>query len=209
MKWNSRLLAAAVLACASAVSMAQVVPPKEIVAGRSQADWTTVWWQWAASFPDDESPVGDRSGARCGASQSGAVWFLAGTFETRRTIRTCTVPRGKYLFFPLINYMVYPPEGSTAACATLQAGAADVTDGVSSLVLEVDGVRGTALESHRMVPARCFNLYGRDASEDYVPAAANGYYVMLRPLKPGKHTLNFGGALPDMRQAVTYTLIVE
>ena len=41
------------------------------------------------------------------------------------------------------------------------------------------------------------------------PSAANGYYVMLRPLAPGKHVLNFGGMLPGMSQAVTYTLLVE
>jgi hypothetical protein len=41
------------------------------------------------------------------------------------------------------------------------------------------------------------------------PSAANGYYVMLAPLAPGKHVLNFGGALPSMGQAITYTLVVE
>lgn len=41
------------------------------------------------------------------------------------------------------------------------------------------------------------------------PSAANGYYVMLRPLSPGEHVLNFGGMLPTMSQAVTYTLLVE
>ncbi len=32
---------------------------------------------------------------------------------------------------------------------------------------------------------------------------------MLRPLPPGHHVINFGGALPGMLQAVTYTLDVE
>jgi len=41
------------------------------------------------------------------------------------------------------------------------------------------------------------------------PAASNGYYVMLKPLPRGRHTVNFGGALPNMSQAVSYTLIVE
>jgi hypothetical protein len=41
------------------------------------------------------------------------------------------------------------------------------------------------------------------------PSAANGYYVILQPLSPGRHVLNFGGRLPEMSQAVTYTLIVE
>jgi hypothetical protein len=41
------------------------------------------------------------------------------------------------------------------------------------------------------------------------PSAANGYYVMLKPLSRGTHTLNFGGILGDMSQAITYTLHVE
>jgi hypothetical protein len=32
---------------------------------------------------------------------------------------------------------------------------------------------------------------------------------MRRPLSPGKHILNFGGALPGMSQAITHTLFVE
>ena len=41
------------------------------------------------------------------------------------------------------------------------------------------------------------------------PTAANGYYAMLRPLPPGTHTIDLGGILPSMAQAITYTLIVE
>ena len=41
------------------------------------------------------------------------------------------------------------------------------------------------------------------------PAASNGYYVMLTPLAPGSHQIEFGGWLPDMAQAVTYTLTVR
>jgi hypothetical protein len=41
------------------------------------------------------------------------------------------------------------------------------------------------------------------------PSAANGYYVMLRPLSPGKHVINFGGVLPSLSQAVTYTVQVQ
>lgn len=41
------------------------------------------------------------------------------------------------------------------------------------------------------------------------PSAANGYYVMLAPLEPGTHTISFGGVLPGMAQAITYTVIVK
>src|SRR5437762_1456121 len=84
------------------------VPPGERVADTSQADWSKAWWQWAGSFDRADSPVADRTGTSCHLKQSGPVWFLAGTYGTRRTIRTCTIPRDKYLFFPLINYVVMP-----------------------------------------------------------------------------------------------------
>lgn len=88
--------------------------------------------------------------------------------------------------------------------------AARMTDQVSNLVLEVDGVRYTDLVQHRQPTRGCFDLGVRAEPKARIfPSAANGYYVMLRPLPPGEHTLNFGGALPSMLQAVTYTLIVK
>jgi hypothetical protein len=189
------------------------VPPTESVANTSQADWSRAWWQWAGSFNRAESPVADRSGENCHLRQNGPVWFLAGTYGTQRTIRTCKVPRGKYLFFPIINYVVMPTT-RTAACAeccpSFIQTAKEITDQPSNLVLELDGRRLEGLDSHRQVTKECFDMGAlAQPKVQMFPSAANGYYVMLRPLAPGKHTLNFGGMLPGMSQAVTYTLLVE
>jgi len=185
-----------------------VMPPTEKVAGRSQADWSRSWWQWAASFERSESPVADTTGARCQAKQTGAVWFLAGTYETRRTIRTCTVPAGKYLFFPLINYVIYPARDSYTTCALATEGVAEMTDDVSSLVLEIDGKLFRNLEAHRQATRECFDL-NELTGGGVAPSAGNGYYIMLRPLSRGTHKINLGGILPGLSQAVTYTLHVE
>lgn len=156
-------------------------------------------------------PVSDQTGEACHRKQEGPVWFLAGTYGTRRTVRTCVVPRGKYLFFPLINYVVFPREEGATSCASVTATAARMTNDVSALVLEVDGVRIHELVSHRQATKRCFDLLALHEIEKggLFPSAANGYYIMLKPLPPGTHTLNFGGALPSMLQAVTYTLHVQ
>lgn len=213
MRIFSRSLFALSLLFSSAAAMANggsLVPPDEPISGTSQEDWSRTWWQWAASFDQDESPVADRTGEFCGSRQSGPVWFLAGTYGTQRTIRTCRVPKDKYLFFPLINYVVTRGGRGTLSCDDVKGTAARMTDGVSALVLEVDGVRHEGLEKHRMVVRECFDLGARTPERFRIyPAAANGYYVMLKPLPPGRHTLNFGGALPSSLQAVTYTLIVE
>lgn len=202
------LLLGALAASANAQAPDAIVDPALPVAKKSQAEWSRVWWQWAGSFDERESPVADRTGRLCGMSQEGPVWFLAGTYGTQRTIRRCTVPAGKYIFFPLINYVLFPTWERAITCDQAIESAAAVTDDVSSLVLELDGKVVTDLARHRQATRDCFDLAAR-AGGGITPSAANGYYVMLKPLKPGTHTLNFGGRLPDMTQAVTYTLIVE
>lgn len=189
---------------------AQVVPPNQSIHGFSQAEWSRAWWQWAASFDRRTSPVSDRSGALCALKQSGPVWFLAGTYGTQRTIRSCKVPHGKYLFFPLINYVVAPHPDVPISCEEVTRSAAYRMEGASALILDVDGMRSPNLMAHRQATKRCFDLGARtDEKMSMFPSAANGYYVMLKPLSRGKHEINFGGALPDMLQAVTYTLEVE
>lgn len=186
-----------------------VVPPHESVAGRSQAEWSEAWWQWAGSFSRAQSPIADTDGSRCAARQAGPVWFLAGTYGTKRTVRTCTVPAGKYLFFPLINYVVMPRSRDTT-CASIRASARRITDEPSALLVDLDGQRLGQLERYRQATPECFNMGAlANPPARVYPSAANGYYVMLEPLAPGRHELNFGGALPGMLQAVTYTLTVE
>lgn len=186
-----------------------LLSPDALVANRSQEDWSRVWWQWAASFEQAESPVADETGERCGAHQSGDVWFLAGTYGTKRTIRTCRVPRDTHLFFPLINYVVMPNR-APVSCEAVTNTAARMTDAASNLVLKIDGERHGDLSRHRQATRECFDIGVLVTPPVRMyPAAANGYYAMLRPLPPGTHVIDFGGILPSMAQAVTYTLIVE
>jgi len=207
------LLAAFLALVSPAVAQDMAVPPAESVGNISQADWSKAWWQWAGSFNHAESPIADRTGGNCHLKQNGPVWFLAGTYGTQRTIRTCTVPRDKYLFFPIINYVVMPSTRAAACmecCASFIQSAKSITDQPSNLVLELDGRRMEGLEGHRQVTTECFDMGAlAEPRVQMFPSAANGYYVMLRPLGPGKHVLNFGGMLPGMSQAVTYTLLVE
>jgi hypothetical protein len=188
----------------------QLVAPNAAVGGMSQEDWSRAWWQWAGSFSRQDSPVADRTGELCGEKQKGPVWFLAGTYGTQRTVRTCRVPSGKHLFFPLINYVVMPSQDRSTTCASAMETARRITDDPAALVLEVDGVRIANLATSRQATKQCFDMGAlTEAQYKIFPSAANGYYVMLKPLPPGTHVLNFGGALPGMLQAVTYTLIVD
>ena len=187
-----------------------VLPPTRSVSGQSQSEWSQRWWQWAASFPSATSPVADRTGKHCAAGQSGPVWFLAGAFGSALVERHCKVPRGKYLFFPLINYVVFPHRDSPLTCEQATRTARDMTDSPAVLVGEIDGHKIPNLEKYRQATPGCFDLAVQaDIRISVGRSAANGYYLMLSPLKAGRHTLRFGGELPTLRQAISYELVVE
>src|SRR6202043_2144227 len=64
---------------------------------------TAEWWQWALSIPTSINPQLDTTGGNCMVGQRGSVWFLAGIFGGGSATRTCAVPEGTVLFFPVIN----------------------------------------------------------------------------------------------------------
>jgi hypothetical protein len=209
---SGRFSAIALLLClsASAAADTRIVLPESSVAGVSQAEWSQRWWQWASAFPRDESPVSDRTGARCAAGQSGQVWFLAGAFGAAMVHRRCTVPQGKYIFFPLVNSIVHPTRGVSIPCDAAIEAAGELVDEPEILVAELDGVAFGDLVRHRQKSPDCFDLAARTGTNlEMYPSASDGYYLMLRPLKPGKHTLHFGGQLQSLKQAISYELIVE
>lgn len=76
-----------------------VIPPQSVTAGRTYSQWSTTWWQWAVKRPAGAGPLDDETGQLCGLDQSGPVWFLAASGGFRRT---CHVPAGKFIFFPLV-----------------------------------------------------------------------------------------------------------
>src|SRR5262245_9772768 len=83
--------------------------------GQTYGRWAAEWWQWALGIPADVNPLTDTTGEHCAQRQVDQVWFLAGSVSTDPVVRTCKIPEGKSLFFPLINtlygaFLNDPPE---------------------------------------------------------------------------------------------------
>lgn len=79
-----------------------VIPINAKPHGLSYREWSARWWDWVLSIPPSMNPNLDTTGAFCTQGQSGHVWFLAETFGGSAT-RTCAVPAGTMLFFPILN----------------------------------------------------------------------------------------------------------
>lgn len=193
------LTAALLLAMPFVVSAADtLLPPGSGWEGRSGPQLAAEWWQWASAEPDETNPVQDLSGAQCAVGQRGTLWFLAGGFGSSLIQRTCTVPAGKALFFPIINMAYYPQRGNTAyACARARSQAALNNDAAVDLFAEIDGVPVPEPKRFRVATEQCFNIFGRIAQADRpyegYPAATDGYWLLLNPLPKGRHVLKFGG----------------
>jgi hypothetical protein len=211
------LACACVCSCAAASGTdatlpgAQAIDAAEDVAGTSQADWSQAWLQWVASFPRYASPTTDTTGALCEAKQDGDVWFLAASNGTAAVQRTCTIPPGKTLFVPLASTTEARSGNREADCpAMARIAAQSIEVNVDQLSLVVDGVPLPDLRSHRLATSGCYSPGLRQMPRTTVPTTVgNGYYVMLRPLAPGKHTLSFGARFGDARLSTTYTLDVR
>ena len=204
--------------CAPASVLAQnvnpgIAPPQSKLRGLTLGEWSARWWKWALETPTSLNPLIDTTGANCAVGQTGHVWFLAGTLDTGDpVVRTCTIQTGTSLFFPAVNaFCVAEGDGSLEA---QRACAAAFLAEVTSIEVEIDGVSVNALQSYRaQSPAFDLtlpsdNIFGAPAGL-YAPTAADGFYLIVRPLPPGEHTIHIRAEFGADAIDVTYLLTVE
>jgi hypothetical protein len=191
-----------------------VLAPGAEVHGKTLDVWADIWWQWALAFRDGESPIQDLDPpVGCSEGQGCDVWFLAGINTPGDVQRDCTMPAGKHLFFPILNFF-WVAEGACAQmCARAQADAAQAQD----MFCSIDGEEVTNLTQYLQVSAGCWilyipdnNVFGPDVPGGcYEPMCTAGYYIMLEPLSPGDHVIRFGGRSQEFWLEVTYWITVE
>jgi len=138
-------------------------------------------------------------------------------------MRTCTIPEGEWLFFPVINnYRNNSPGicGQTGSLdvAQLRADVAPFIDAATNLSVHVDGrgeniVRTKSVAFATTLPAD--NIFvapcgGPSQSPPgvYSPSVDDGYYALLAPLSVGQHTLHIHGESSGFVLDVTYNLTI-
>jgi hypothetical protein len=197
------VIASSCLVSAPAISQTPAVfPLNSKPYGMTYSDWAAKQWQWIISTPSSKSPLTDNNGTRCAEGQQGPVWFLVGTSGGKQA-RSCTIPSGKALF---LN--IFTGECSTKENRNLKTGpellkCAINSNKGASVSASVDGVNIPNIETYRVQSPSISVVYPQ-AGESIFPiaeggpaiSAADGWYVMLKPLSRGTHTLHFDGSSP-------------
>jgi hypothetical protein len=209
----------------------RIVAPGQQFFNKTYNVLSSEWNNWLGVEPIATNPAFDPDGRFCDLNQKGKVWFLASTFGGI-VDRTCEIPDGKAIFFSLGGVFIsFAPDFPSPGDPCLNLGTAvekvrcDVNNDVLlapdiSLEATLDGVPINDLFAYRaQSQPGGFTLHAPDPSlitegfglpaGDRFPAVSDGYYMYLKPLKLGKHTLNFAITNPDKTKAgVNYTLII-
>jgi hypothetical protein len=216
-----------------------VVPIRSVPDGYGRyGELSAQFWQWEFSLPITDHPLFQSGPVDCSAGQSGSVWFIGGTFTTTplpggvtlgQAARSCSIPAGKSLFFPLVNAECSSVSGDNLGdtsvaglrqCATFFANFIDN----ATLEASVDGVPITGLDQYRVQspPFRygplpdnnILQFFGLVAPEGTkAQSVSDGVHLLLYPLSPGAHTVKFHGELvyaPDNKfiEDITYNIII-
>jgi len=216
-----------------------VLPINSKPYGKTYGEWSGAFWKWEFSLPVRNHPLSINSGqVDCSAGQSGPVWFLGGTFTTTpvapgitlgRADRTCTIPPGKALFFPIVNSecstitgdnLGDTTEAGLRQCATFFASFTNP----NTLRARIDGNDLSALFRYNvssplfvfgpLPDANIFQFFGLTAPAGTMAySVSDGVHLMVSPLSVGTHQIHFYGEqdFPDgskFIQDITYHLTV-
>jgi hypothetical protein len=234
-------MAMAVLTVPSVIAnnnpQAKVIMPDSLAYGRTYSEWSAAWWQWTFSIPVAGHPLFDNGD--CSVGQSGPVWFLGGKFCpsgqtcSGSATRSCSVPAGKALFFPILNTEDSAPEEPNWGCGNMFPPLTGGTiaemrqcvqyffTGIYNLKADVDGKSIHNLQRDFRVQSVEFGVTWPDdnvltaigegpfIAGTYSPVVDEGVYLMLPPLSTGNHTLHFKGSFPNgFTEDITYNLVV-
>lgn len=199
-----------------------VLPPNLPALQKTYSVWSARWWQRMFELPTENHPLFDETGENCAKAfrEGDKAFFLVGVINVSGTAtRNCTIPKDTYIFFPVLNVECSKIELNGNNAKDLRTCANGFIDDIipDSLSVILDGV---SLPSYRVEsPTFQFNLpndnvlginnpnpntpickqtlqdLGRsdDKNRPVCQSAGDGYYVMLKPLSPGSHTLSFAG----------------
>lgn len=174
-----------------------------------------MWWNWAVCIPTQINPVRDRNGEYANIKQKGPVWFLAGCFEGEDfPRRKCVIPEDKSILFPVVNYEMnsYEKPELTGKCELLADVSKDIDEVIDKKVT-IDGLDTPCFRiksdpevfSLKLPVSNCLSI-----QEGTIDAAADGYWVFLKPLPHGSHDIDFYGLCPGgIKLGAHYDLFVE
>ncbi|MDR4492237.1 MAG: hypothetical protein R2685_15275 [Candidatus Nitrosocosmicus sp.] len=160
--------------------------------------WCKNWWQWLLSIPKSKNPALDCDGNYAQIGQDDPhVFYLCQTLESSESIpeRKITVPRGKKLFLPLINWISFKDKDTTNEA--MKTIAQEKMDVIGNLNLNINKKQIIADFVKFRVKTPFFNvnlpqnnILNLDC--DQILCLSDGYWICLKPNVENLQLTSFG-----------------
>jgi hypothetical protein len=170
--------------------------------------WAARWGRFAFQTPVPKNPLAHPE--LCGANRYGVRFMSAANGGTTATIR-CRLPEGTPILMTPGGGLCSGVTDNLFTRRELAACANQFVDGITNVRLRVDGERVRRIWAFRVTSPLVTldlptdNLFGVPAQT--TPMVLAGWFVMLRPLPVGSHTLvahdEFGGATAQLTVKLT------
>jgi hypothetical protein len=181
--------------------------------GIPYGEWMAKWWQWNLGIPAGEHPSeslresDQLNPSQCAVNQEGPVWFLPDAGGEKGKTISCNIPADKSIILPLSNGESDP----TDPCASDPGRGPDLVSRITDcalynradqefLKLKVDGKDIRNFEELYRSKSGFFNVtIPEDATlaiegvkpGTYGPALTEGYFLFLKPLSLGPHSIEY------------------
>lgn len=171
--------------------------------GKTIAQWGAKWWQWAFKNPE---VLGDTTGEFGYLGEvRGPVFFAEGSGGDPVNL-SYDVPGGKYILLPVATYIWTFFDPCTDVTCAREIINHNFLEGITYLNVKIDGERVRNMAAHLVrVDETNPVVFKVDAgpidADGYggiLKAAQGGYWVMLKPLPPGKHRISMFATVPNI-----------
>jgi hypothetical protein len=172
--------------------------------GIPMSEWVTRWAQWAFAFPDTESPILDANGRLLMKHQpegEDGMFIISGGYGVNRKI---VISSKQSIMFPVLNGAwgyadAFKMNRKFDNDEQLMRIVREEIDTHSILEATLDG---NPVPFYRVDSGGMFYMYNADSTyfngkAGLTRAFADGYYVFLKPLSKGTHTIFFHGRLDN------------
>jgi hypothetical protein len=174
--------------------------------GKNYGQWAAELFKWTFQFDCTHSPYLDQTGAFQNQNQHGPVFFLGGAPSGTPVNRSVTVPHGKSVFFPLIYY--FANTGCGELLSAIDGDVRGIVPYMDQLTLTIDGHSINNVTDYQAISPifnyvgdPCFNSnFCIDGTQQQ--AVIGGYWIMLKPLSRGTHTIHTTGGASALFPAV-------
>ena len=168
--------------------------------GKSWEEWAIEWWRYVLSIPKSQNPGLDPDGKKFDIHKNpdNDVLFLVATYGGKAE-RNYTIPVGKSLFGPIMNYEIALAEKPQIRSEKelLNHVRQDVDD-FKNKYFSINGTYLNYIDDYR-VDSDVFDIHFVEDNVFNVPpgntkAVCSGYYFFLKPLPTGSYDIRVGGS---------------